>query len=194
MNQQKELELWQALTEGDISSFEALMSVQFLTLFQYGSKFTKDSEIVKDCIQDLFLYLWEHREHLAKNVSVKAYLMSSLRRRIHLNKNIVSFDPIPDNESQLFEVSFSVEDAFIDNENIQQLSNQIKDTLTHIPQRQKEIIYLRFFQNLNREQIAEVLGITPQTVSNILQMAFKSIRKNWKTEYFGLIFLYFVQN
>jgi RNA polymerase sigma factor (sigma-70 family) len=120
--------------------------------------------------------------------------MSSLRRRIHLNKNIVSFDPIPDNESQLFEVSFSVEDAFIDNENIQQLSNQIKDTLTHIPQRQKEIIYLRFFQNLNREQIAEVLGITPQTVSNILQMAFKSIRKNWKTEYFGLIFLYFVQN
>jgi RNA polymerase sigma factor (sigma-70 family) len=194
MNQQKELELWQALTEGDISSFEALMSAQFLTLFQYGSKFTKDSEIVKDCIQDLFLYLWEHREHLAKNVSVKAYLMSSLRRRIHLNKNIVSFDPIPDNESQLFEVSFSVEDAFIDNENIQQLSNQIKDTLTHIPQRQKEIIYLRFFQNLNREQIAEVLGITPQTVSNILQMAFKSIRKNWKTEYFGLIFLYFVQN
>jgi RNA polymerase sigma factor (sigma-70 family) len=194
MNQQKELELWQALTEGDISSFEALMSAQFLTLFQYGSKFTKDSEIVKDCIQDLFLYLWEHREHLAKNVSVKAYLMSSLRRRIHLNRNIVSFDPIPDNESQLFEVSFSVEDAFIDNENIQQLSNQIKDTLTHIPQRQKEIIYLRFFQNLNREQIAEVLGITPQTVSNILQMAFKSIRKNWKTEYFGLIFLYFVQN
>ena len=194
MNQQKELELWQALTEGDISSFEALMSAQFLTLFQYGSKFTKDSEIVKDCIQDLFLYLWEHREHLAKNVSVKAYLMSSLRRRIHLNKNIVSFDPIPDNESQLFEVSFSVEDAFIDNENIQQLSNQIKDTLTHIPQRQKEIIYLRFFQNLNREQIAEVLGITPQTVSNILQMSFKSIRKNWKTEYFGLIFLYFVQN
>jgi len=194
MNQQKELELWQALTEGDISSFEALMSVQFFTLFQYGSKFTKNSEIVKDCIQDLFLYLWEHREHLAKNVSVKAYLMSSLRRRIHLNKNIVSFDPIPDNESQLFEVSFSVEDAFIDNENIQQLSNQIKDTLTYIPQRQKEIIYLRFFQNLNREQIAEVLGITPQTVSNILQMAFKSIRKNWKTEYFGLIFLYFVQN
>lgn len=194
MNQQKELELWQALTEGDISSFEALMSAQFLTLFQYGSKFTKDSEIVKDCIQDLFLYLWEHREHLAKNVSVKAYLMSSLRRRIHLNKNIVSFDPIPDNESQLFEVSFSVEDAFIDNENIQQLSNQIKDTLTNIPQRQKEIIYLRFFQNLNREQIAEVLGITPQTVSNILQMAFKSIRKNWKTEYVGLIFLYFVQN
>lgn len=194
MNQQKGLELWQALTEGDISSFEALMSAQFLTLFQYGSKFTKDSEIVKDCIQDLFLYLWEHREHLSKNVSVKAYLMSSLRRRIHLNKNIVSFDPIPDNESQLFEVSFSVEDAFIDNENIQQLSNQIKDTLTHIPQRQKEIIYLRFFQNLNREQIAEVLGITPQTVSNILQMAFKSIRKNWKTEYFGLIFLYFVQN
>lgn len=194
MNQQKELELWQALTEGDISSFEALMSSQFLTLFQYGSKFTKDSEIVKDCIQDLFLYLWEHREHLSKNVSVKAYLMSSLRRRIHLNKNIVSFDPIPDNESQLFEVSFSVEDAFIDNENIQQLSNQIKDTLTHIPQRQKEIIYLRFFQNLNREQIAEVLGITPQTVSNILQMAFKSIRKNWKTEYFGLIFLFFVQN
>ena len=194
MEQQRELELWQAFTEGDISAFEAIMLEQFPTLYQYGSKFSKNSEIVKDCIQDLFLYLWEHKEHLSKNVSVKAYLMSSLRRRIHLNKNIVSFDAMPASESPLFQVAFSVEDAFIENEYLQRLSNQIKDTLTHIPQRQKEVIYLRFFQNLHRDQIAEVLCITPQTVSNILQMAFKSIRKNWKTEYFGLLFFHFVLN
>ena len=49
---------------------------------------------------------------------------------------------------------------------------------------------LRFFQNLDREHIAQVMSITPQTVSNILQIAFKGIRKNWKDEYYTLFVLY----
>jgi hypothetical protein len=78
--------------------------------------------------------------------------MSSLRRRIHLNKNIVSFDPMPANESPLFQVAFSVEDAFIENEYLQRLSIQIKDTLTHIPQRQKEIRF-RMPPNVRGQQL-----------------------------------------
>jgi RNA polymerase sigma factor (sigma-70 family) len=194
MNRQAEIEQWQAFIEGDIAAFDAIMTQHFRDLYHYGSKFSGDGDFIKDCIQDLFLYLWEHREHLAKTVSVKAYLMSSLRRRIHRQKNEAFLDPTIAAESRLLEVTFSVEDVFIENERTRHLSNHIKNALTTLPKRQKEIIYLRFFQNLDREQIAEVLSITPQTVSNMLQMAFKSVKKNWKNEYFGALIPHFFFN
>jgi RNA polymerase sigma factor (sigma-70 family) len=194
MKQQAEIEQWIAFINGDIAAFDAIMTQYFRDLYQYGSKFSSDTEFVKDAIQDLFLYLWEHREHLAQTVSVKAYLMASLRRRIHRSKNGDFLDKSIVEESRLLEMEFSVEEAFIENEQARHLSLQIKNVLTALPKRQKEIVYLRFFQNLDRDQIAQVLNITPQTVSNILQMAFKGIRKHWANEYFGLFLLHFFFN
>lgn len=194
MKDQTDIGQWQAFIEGDHMAFDAIMTNHFRILFQYGSKFSNDLEFVKDCIQDLFLYLWEHREHLSHQVSVKAYLMASLRRRIHRHKNSDFLDKSIVEESRLLEIEFSVEEAFIEHEASRHLSAHIKTVLTALPKRQKEIVYLRFFQNLDREQIAQILNITPQTVSNMLQMAFRGIRRNWKNEYFGLFLLHLFFN
>ncbi len=190
MKELTDIAQWHAFLEGDIVAFDTIMTTHFRALFQYGSKFSNDSEYVKDAIQDLFLYLWEHREHLSQQVSVKAYLMASLRRRIHRHKKGEFLDKSIDEESRLLEIEFSVEDTFIENESTRTLSKQIHCALAALPKRQKEIVYLRFFQNLDREHIAQVMSITPQTVSNILQIAFKGIRKNWKDEYYTLFVLY----
>jgi RNA polymerase sigma factor (sigma-70 family) len=45
-----------------------------------------------------------------------------------------------------------------------------------LPKRQKEIIYLKFFENLGREEIADIMQISPQAVSNLLQKALKNLR------------------
>lgn len=194
MKEQTEKEQWQAFLNGEVTAYEALMTTHFRVLFQYGSKFSSDREFVKDCIQDLFLYLWEHREHLSREVNIKPYLMTSLRRRIHRksNKNTDLFDVSIMEESSLFEMEFSVEDVFIEDESSAILSKRIKIYLEALPKRQKEVVYLRFFQNLDREQIAQVMEIAPQTVSNILQMAFKDIRKQWNVEFFGTLLLLFL--
>ncbi len=194
MKELTDIEQWHAFLDGDIVAFDAILTAHFRALYQYGSKFSNDSEFVKDCIQDQFLYLWEHREHLSQQVSVKAYLMASLRRRIHRNKKGEFLDKSIGEESRLLEIEFSVEDVFIENESTHILSKHIQNALAALPKRQKEIIYLRFFQNLDREHIAQVMDITPQTVSNILQIAFKGIRKNWKNEYSAFFLLHFLFN
>jgi RNA polymerase sigma factor (sigma-70 family) len=184
-----DLETWQAFLKGDVVAFDSLMSTHYRGLFQYGAKFSSDFNFIKDTIQDLFLYLWENRTRLAQDVSVKAYLMASLRRRMHRYKNSDFLDVSILTESRLFDFELSVETAFIEQETTLHLSQQLKDGIALLPKRQKEIIYLRFYQNLDREQIAEVLNITPQTVSNILQMAFKNMRKNWMDRLWVLLFL-----
>jgi len=181
MDQPDENNLWKRFLSGDTEAFDLLMSLHFRTLFQYGSKFSKDKEFIKDCIQDLFLILWEKRSNLNKDAAVKPYLLASLRRLMHRNISSKSWigDETLDNQEALFEIEFSVEEQYIQHESALTRSRQLKQLLDELPKRQKEVIYLRFFQDMDRNQISEVMDITPQTVSNLLQIAIKQLKKQW---------------
>lgn len=171
--------LWERFRGGDHKAFENLLTTHYRMLFQYGSRFSTDPEFIRDNIQDLFLYLWERRAALSSVESVKPYLLVSLRRQMHRKKKVrVAEEPLTSETETDFQVEFSVEDRFIENEAVGQRAERLKKILSALPARQKEVIYLRFFQDLSRDQISEVMTITPQTVSNLLQLAFKELRKS----------------
>lgn len=172
--------IWERLLKGNKMAFEELMKTHFTALFHYGTKFSKDKEFIKDCIQDLFLQVWESRQNLSDDVMVKPYLMASLRRRIHRATLPIHFSEVESKD--LFDIEFSIEEKFIQNESTLVLTQKIKLALEMLPKRQKEVIYLKFFQELEREQIAKIMDIAPQTVSNLLQMAVKQLKKHWITE------------
>jgi RNA polymerase sigma factor (sigma-70 family) len=185
-----EQRLWQCFLIGDVSAFDALMTMYYRPLFRYGSRFSHDKEFIKDCIQDLFLYLWERRNSLQVDVSPKPYLMASLRRYMHRNlPNTVFSDEFTDDKVQIFNFEFSVEERFIGQETILTRTRHLKQLLETLPPRQKEVIYLKFFQEMEREQIAEMMDIAPQTVSNLIQLALKQLRQYWKLELLTFVLL-----
>ena len=166
---------------GNVSDFKKLMDSHFQLLFAYGLKFSGDEEFVKDKIQDLFLYVWEKRRNLKSDIPVKPYLMASLRRMMHRSQNTtLVYNPSLENNPSLFDIKFSVEKEYIRHETSLLVSRRLKSTLDKLPPRQKEVIYLKFFQELTRDQIAAVMNISPQTVSNLLQIAMKQLRKSSK--------------
>ncbi len=170
--------LWKRLQEGNISALERVMHFYFRVLFDYGSKFTADRELIKDAIQELFIVIWNRKEYLGIIVNLKAYLFASLRRLIFKKRSsgnyaVVAFD---DGDINGFDFEFSIEEKLIESEQTMFKAQRIRQLIDNLPQRQKEIIYLKFFQNLSREEIAEILHLNPQTVSNHLQAALKSMR------------------
>ncbi len=170
--------LWKRTLVGNVPAFERLMDSHFRLLFEYGLKFSSDEEFVKDKIQDLFLYIWEKRQNLKSDIPVKPYLMASLRRMMHRSQNTtLVYNPSLENHPTLFDVKFSVEKEYIRREMTRLMSQRLKTTLEKLPPRQKEVIYLKFFQELTRDQIATVMNISPQTVSNLLQIAMKQLRQ-----------------
>lgn len=174
-----EEELWHSFIAGNSIAYERLVSQTYVLMFQYGSKFSKNKDLVKDCIQDVFLNVWEKRHNLDSTIPVRAYLLASLRRRIHrkVQYELIEFNDIePDS---VFDPIFNVEQSLIENEKNVFLSARVAAMLNTLPDRQKEVIYLRFFHELDRNQIAEVMQITPQSVSNFLQKSFTLIRNNW---------------
>src|SRR5699024_2259539 len=75
-------QLWNLFINGEIEAWEEIFTLFYEDLYGYGLKLSEQPELTKDSIHELFVELWERRDHLSKAISVKAYLLASLRRKL----------------------------------------------------------------------------------------------------------------
>jgi RNA polymerase sigma factor (sigma-70 family) len=171
--------LWQLLLQGDKTALTEVMDSYMNALYNYGIRFSVDRNIVEDCIQNLFVGIWQRKDFLNTPVNLKSYLFSSLRRMVLRKAKLLKNVPvvsIDENDSFGFDFDFSIEHTMIQQEESRITAKKINDLMATLTKRQKEIIYLKFFENLNREEIADILEISFQSVSNLLQKALKNMR------------------
>ena len=154
------------------------MSIHYRSLFSYATKFTRDSEFVKDCLQELFLEFWKNRATLGSTDFVKSYLFKSVRNKVcrELHKNRWHHHAEQLSENYYFDVEFSIEHHLIREQTLRETANKFSELLNKLPKRQKEIIYLRFYQNLEVSEIVEVMEISAQSVYNLIHKALANLR------------------
>ncbi|GAB3508678.1 RNA polymerase sigma factor [Emticicia fontis] len=185
-------QLWQQLKSGSELALGKLLKKYFNLLQNYGYKFVRKEDFVKDCVQEVFVEIWTRRNTIAQPDSVRAYLLSSVRKKIlreSVRQKINQESEIIDIENDLNFVEFSPELQIIEEENTQENIKKISTLLNSLPKRQREVIYLKYYQNLERDEIAEIMGINSQSVSNLLQVAFQTIRENWSGLFIHYLFL-----
>lgn len=192
MSSSEEAILWREMMSGDENALGKLMHAYFKPLIHYGYKFVKNDDFIKDCIQDMFIDIWNARERIATPASVKAYLFVALKRKIERN---ITREPLIEDfsEDKHLHVVFSPEWWLIKEESVALRTKKIAEVLNSLPKRQREVVYLKFFEDMSREEIAGILSITPQTVSNLLQLAFAQMRKNWRLSTITLLLLQVVR-
>jgi RNA polymerase sigma factor (sigma-70 family) len=173
--------LWQALKRSEKAAYEILLKKYYPIVLNYGVRFYKDKEFVKDCVQDLFIEIWNRREYLADVVSVKSYLLQSIRKNIIRESSRLQWfreaDKISDDHD--FDVEFDIETYLISREVENELLQKLRFELDKLTKRQREAIFLRFNQDLSYEEIAIIMDINYRSVVNLIHEAIKAIRKNW---------------
>ena len=170
-----DIELWNAFKNGDRESFGDLFRRYYTLLFQYGSKFCPDVTLLEDCIQELFLELWQGGS-ASEVQSVKAYLLKALKYKIFKqcqNKKTKQTGEIT--EEMVFELSH--ENFLISAQENQQKLSRIIEAIQQLPNRQREIVYLKLYQGLNYDELSEVMQINYQATRNLFYQAIKSLRK-----------------
>ncbi|PWB25468.1 RNA polymerase sigma factor [Flavobacterium sp. HTF] len=174
--------LWVSLKEGDEKSFSILFERYYSDLVSYGNSLSPFEEKVQDCVQDVFTDIWVYRNSLQSSVVVKAYLLSSVRKRIaRLNERDHIFRKAASTDSVAFLLKFSVEHDLIDDDYVtKEKVSHLNKLLNDLPERQKEALYLRYHQGLTVEQIAEMLDVNYQSASNLLYRGLLTLRKEWK--------------
>jgi RNA polymerase sigma-70 factor (ECF subfamily) len=169
-------ELWIRALKGDEDSFRDIHQALFQGLYNYALKLLQDGDLASDAVQDLFIKIWVRREGIGEVQKVKPYFFTALRRQVlnqlrnlHVRELQIGGLPRPD-------IDFSPEEIVVRNEEYEKLQGKIAALLNELPRRQKEVIYLRYFEEMDYSQIAEVMGIHYQSVLNLTQKALQKLR------------------
>ncbi|MFA9193016.1 sigma-70 family RNA polymerase sigma factor [Flavobacterium sp. FBOR7N2.3] len=181
-------ELWIELKAGDEKAFSTLFKRYYSYLIQYGNSFSPFSEKIQDCVQDVFTDIWVYRNSLSDTVVVKAYLLSSVRKRIvRLQERDRVFNKSKSVDAIAFLFDFSIEQQLISDELTAGKVTQLNKVLNVLPARQKEALYLRYHHGLNVDEIAAILSVNYQSANNLLHRALVNIRKERKGTFILLI-------
>ena len=179
--------LWESFRKGDKAAFAILFREHYETLFRFGSKFTADTELLEDCIQELFIELWQTKSRTPV-LSVKAYLLKALKYKLlkAFRKRGKTL-PLEDENDVHFE--WSHENFLIAAQENDEKKRQVLRALEQLSNRQKEIIYLKYYQNLSYEEVSEIMNINYQVARNLLYQAIKSLKGILGSGSFELLFL-----
>ena len=155
------------------------------TLFDFGIRFCQDEEIVKDCIQQMFLDLWNKNFDVTQRDTLKSYLFKALRNRVIREQAKWQKNSVLTADYE-FTLEFGIESQIIAADADLELAKKVKKLLNALPPRQREIIYLRFYEGLEIPEISDVMGINRQSAHNLLQKAYDKIRGEWQLVVFFL--------
>lgn len=174
-------QIWLSFKQGNEDAFNELIELYYPAMVNYGLRFQKDRELVKDCIQDLFLDLWKNRNSVGDVRTPKSYLLISLRRKLLREVGRIRwFKEAPEiSDDYDFEVQFAIETYLINTEVQHEDLKKLKKSLAQLTKRQREAVYLRFYQELSYEDIADTMGINRHSAVNLVYEAIRFIKNNW---------------
>ena len=174
-----EVEIWDQFRSGDQKAFATLYSHFVQPLYTYCMGITSDKDLIKDCLHDLFVEIWKNHASLGPTTSVKFYLMASIKRKIvrqletqlknlnhHDSYQYQFMEDLPSSERQLI---------MVEEENMSHTS--MYNSLNKLSKRQKEAITLKYFENLDTDQISEQMNINPQSVYNLIFGALRVMKE-----------------
>src|ERR1700743_1862876 len=137
---------WLLALEGDTHAFQSIHGELFRGLYDYALKLLQDGDLAGDAVQELFVKIWVKRNTIGPLQKVKPYFFTALRRQIlnqlrnlRLRELRVGGLPRPD-------IDFSPEEIVVRKEDYATLQGKIAALLNELPKRQKEVIYLHYFE------------------------------------------------
>ena len=185
-------DLFKSFKNGDETAFEILYRKYFKALSQYGLRICQDHELIENAIQDLFIDLWRRRSFLGEVENVKFYLIKSLRNQLIRNSQKDILENSEDvNDFLDYLGSLSIEQTIVQEESEEFRNGKIKEAISKLSGRQKEVIHLRYFQNLSLDEISNLIVLPKQVVKNLLSKSYAVLRVYLKSTYLIILFLSF---
>lgn len=178
MNERSRYNLWIKFQSGDNDALSSLYIEFAHDLYSYGIRITKDEQLVKDCIQEVFIQLIDRRKSLTITTKTHIYLFKSLRNKIlevhrseNRKQNIVNRLTGDENNYEQH-----AEQLMIDSEEVKGIRKIISSAISKLPNRQSEIIYLKYTEGLNYDEISELLQIDKASARTLLYRSLKTIK------------------
>lgn len=170
--------IWNSLRNGDQKALEEIYRTYFSELYSYGRKLSRDENTVEDCIQELFVDLWNRRDKLSETDSIKPYLFVSLKRKIFHTIKKLRKSTDTELEEKHFDAELSIDEILIAEETTSEQKSSLKSAFQSLSDRQKEILYLKYYSEMDYEEITEIMEMNYQSARNLVSRAIQKLSKH----------------
>jgi RNA polymerase sigma-70 factor (family 1) len=162
----------QAIRQGKITVFEQVFREYYAPLTRFAGGMIKREAEAEEIVQELFFTLWEKRESLSINTSIRSYLYQSTRNRC---LNALKHQQVRNRHQQ--EVKYTQASLVQLPEEPSELGDRIQAAIQSLPDRCREVFELSRFEGLKYREIADLLNISPKTVEVQMGKALRELRK-----------------
>lgn len=159
-----------------VKEYEETYKTYFNKFYNYGKKFTSNTWLIEDSIQEVFLDIWQKQKPGQAVEFSKSYYFAAFRYTLFRKiKQVNKFEEVYDSE----EPEFSAEEKIISTEISEEKRKKIQQALQSLTSRQREAIFLRFFEGLSYEEVAEVLNISVKGTYKIIARSLSSLKSKF---------------
>lgn len=173
--------IWYEFRAGDKKAFAVIYRHYYPRLYNYGRKFTGDTALIEDCSQEIFTAFWHNRSKL-ENVNVlHSYLFVSFRNCLlkALQKNN-STDPLIPDQDFPFQSEITIDQLMINEEKIYEHRIHLDKALQLLTERQKEAIFLKYYENMSYDETSHILGISAKGTYKLVARAIAVLRTTYR--------------
>ena len=168
-------QLWLRIAEGDQHAYAEMYRLYYKRFYNYGKKFTDNDALLKDCIQEVLLIVWDKRHILPTIEYAGTYFYTSFRhsllQKLKQQRKLLSED------MQRIVLEFGADQLIISREIEADQKEQVQKALQTLTPRQREAIFLRFYEGLTYEEVAMVLQITTKATYKIMARALSQLKE-----------------
>lgn len=167
-----EKDCWKYIEQGDIAVYSKTYVLYYKKLYNYGRKFTDNTTLIEDAIQAVFIMLWKDRKKLAGIYSPHSYIFHSFRNYIFKEKRNLQKTAFQREEQE-----FSIDYVMINKEATVELNELLHKSLTSLTPRQREAIFLRFYETLSFEEVSEVMSISVKATYKLMARSLLKLKE-----------------
>jgi RNA polymerase sigma-70 factor (ECF subfamily) len=170
---------------GDEETYIFLFREYYVSLCAYSRRYVGRKDVAEEIVSDTFMKIWENRERIEINTSIKAYLFNAVcnnslnyLRKLKSKNNIVEYFNETISENIGFEsISEDIEEQSLIMENMGQ---KIEEAVSRLPEQQQKVFRLRRFEGKKTKEVAEMMGLSVKTIEMHLSKATLHLRENLK--------------
>lgn len=160
------------IQSGEEEAFKDLFLKYYAPLCEYASQYIRDTE-AEEVVGDLMLFIWENKDFIAINTSVKSYLFTAIKHRcLNAIKKNVYHEQVHSIIYEKIKDQFEDPDYYIINE----LSLKINKAISELPEKYRETFEKSRFGEQTNAEIAQELGVSIKTVEYRITQTLKALR------------------
>ena len=166
--------LFEKIAQKNRLAFDTLFRKYYTRLCRFALSYLKEKELAEECVQEVFIKIWEQADRFNIEGTVLSYLFAATKNTsLNLIKKI--------NTRQKYEIEYEVQKSDTDS-GLTEIENEkftvvMLEAINQLPEKCRNIFELSKNDGLTYDEIADYLKISKKTVENQMGIAFKKLRE-----------------